>query len=276
MNYTWNNIKIEKGQGYYNISTKRWVGNTKRKDLIFMDLSNDIKICGKPEDIEKFNNENFIISDQNNHIQIKKTKKINILKCLFFFCYDDTDIENCEDIDTLSNFGLSNIYGKGEIRRVIDGDTFEVLVYIKLNDLTKEFETGRQHLMKSPIKTKYNKAGYFTILKVRLMGADAAEHDTYHGQQATEHMKNNFNKFNNIIWYHIPENNYKRPDPHNRTLMWIFTDRSRKQNVTDYLLSLKFYSTEPKLLSWNGTPLAKSYDGGTKDDYMKTLPKLIS
>lgn len=264
--YTYNNINIEKGEGYYNISTKRRVNDTTRKDLIFLDLG-EIKVCGKSEDILKFKEENLIYEP-------RQERKINIWKCLFSCFYDSTDVENFEDIENLTTYGLNNISGKGKIVRIIDGDTFEILVYIKLKDLTNEFKTGRQKLIKSPIKTKYVDAGFFTIYKVRIMGSDAAEHDTYHGQQATEQMKLYFEKNNNIVWYHIPENNYKRPDPHNRILMWLYLDRDHKQNATEYLLSLKFLSNDPNLSKWNGTPLAKRYDGGKKDDYMKSLPKL--
>jgi endonuclease YncB( thermonuclease family) len=271
MSYTWKNNKINSSNDYYNISSKRYVKDLTRKDLIFFKISDDIKICGKPEDIKLFKEENFILTYENSHIELPKPIKLKWWQNLFLCCknIDDNDLE-LGNFENLTYFGFNNLEGKGKINRIIDGDTFEIIVYIKLENLSKKFEIGRKNELKSSIITKYNQAGFFTKLKVRLNGVDAAEKDTFHGQQAIQFMNQYFRNNNNIVYYKISEEN----DKYGRNLMSLYLDEEYKNSAVDYLLSLKFETKDLNLKSWNGTPLAKKYDGGKKDSYMESLPKL--
>ena len=173
--------------------------------------------------------------------------------------------------EKLCPFIISNVEGLCEVKRVIDGDTYELYVYLALEDLSREVVHGRNHEKKQPIYTEYKEAGFYTVLTCRVNGIDVAEHDTYHGQYATEEFKKIMNQYNNILYYRIHENFGKKGqklqdsrEKSGRILFDLYFDSEYKHNINDFFYSLRY----------KGEKVALPYDGKTKDDYLKNLPKI--
>lgn len=191
----------------------------------------------------------------------------------FSCCDNNNDIENVDDeiVKNLRPFVFTNIEGKCEIIRVIDGDTYEVFVYISLDKLSEDVVHGRKHDIKKLIYTKHKKAGFYAILTCRLSNIDVAEHDTYHGQYATEKIIERLKKCNNILYCRSPKRINKKgeqlqdeKEKNGRVLLELYFDKSYQHNINDFFYNLKY----------NNEILALPYDGGKKNDYITNLPKI--
>ena len=178
----------------------------------------------------------------------------------------DTNIK-----ENLCIFSISNVQGLCEVKRVIDGDTCELLIYLKLGDLSQNVTSGRKHDIKQPIYTEYPEAGFFTIVTCRVSGIDAAEHDTYHGQYAIREFEKRLKLNNGILYYKSPVNIGKKGqrlqdsrEKMGRTLFELYFDSEYKNNINDFFYSLRY----------KGEKVALPYNGKTKSDYITSLPKI--
>jgi hypothetical protein len=171
----------------------------------------------------------------------------------------------------LRPFLFSNLQGKCVVNRVIDGDTYELLVYIPLSTLSKEVIMGRQHEIKQPIYTEDLSSGFYTIITCRLSGIDVAEHDTYHGLYAIDQINNQLKKYNNVLYYksHIKLGKNGRrlqdeEDKWGRIILELYFDSNYSDNINDFFFNLRY----------NNQIIALPYDGCAKNEYMKNLPKI--
>lgn len=167
-----------------------------------------------------------------------------------------------EMLSVMCDFHFEGLNGKGRIIDVIDGDTVRMLVYIELLNLAQglDVKIGRQskahHERRYPIVMEQSNKGFFTVLKVRLFGIDAAEKNTTQGQLAKKLMSEKYAETNNIVYYHL-----YGMDKYGRTLADLYTDAIHTVKLNEYLISKDFGSG----------PLVVSYTGGTKSEYMKSL-----
>ena len=265
MTLTWRGRLIENVEPWYNITSGRHVTITTRKDLRYLNVgkvylnSDGPCICGTPPDIEEFIRENKLGA-------VTRESKWKWITSLF--TSEPTLPNPCKlsqsEKAELCCFSFENLCGPGEIRRVIDGDTYEIDVFIPLMELTKKITYGREREARK--RAHFNlpfdpKLGFYTTLTCRINGVDAAESDTVEGQLATKLMIQYFKSLKNQIYYRISH----KADKCGRTLMDLYSDPQMKVKCMDHLLTLK---TE------DGRPIAMPYDGGTKSKEMTSLPKV--
>lgn len=252
MTYKWNGMDIKVvDSGWYNISTKRIVTQGDRKDLCYMD---NPRICGKKEDLEEFKQENT-------PKPVKKSLTRKFINFVWKKPEHDVSSLSMEQKLSLRPFVL-DFSGKGEVIRVIDGDTFDIIVFVSLKDIEKEIKTGRKRESKKCGISRGN-GGYFALMRCRLYGVDAAEKDTHHGQFAKEKITSRFMSFGNVVYF-VMKNVHPSPDARGRQLMELFSDENFTDSYSKFLLDLRFT---------DGSKVALPYDGGTKDNYLKNLPK---
>lgn len=177
------------------------------------------------------------------------------------------DVEQIPDeaIENMCDFSLDGLWCKAKVTDIIDGDTIRILVYIHLNHMVngRDIKVGRGrgvHMEKRyPILT-HDSDGFFCILKVRMLGIDTAEKDTFHGQHVINEIKEKYRSLNNIVWVKI-----SKPDKYGgRNLADVYEDPGYKKSINLFLLSVLY----------QGQKCALPYDGGTKSDYLKKLPKI--
>jgi len=193
---------------------------------------------------------------------------------MFWCCFPtrnqhDVRILDNEIKNNLCPFIISNFEGLCEMRRIIDGDTYELLIYLSLETLSKEVMDSRK--IKHPIYTENTEAGFYTIITCRVNGIDVAEHDTYHGKYAIEQFETRMKQNKNILYgrthINIGKNGQKLQDSSEkwgRILLDLYFDSEYKNNINDFFINLRY----------NGEKLALPYDGKAKDPYLKNLPKI--
>lgn len=84
------------------------------------------------------------------------------------------------DIDDMDVFRLYNLKTRGRIVKVIDGDTFDIL--LELNDQLLSEKVKMKRKQFHIVKTK-DQFTFFSIFKCRLYGIDAAEKNTEMGER---------------------------------------------------------------------------------------------
>lgn len=264
--YKWKgkDIKIVT-KGWYNISTNRTVTQTDRKDLIYINYP---KICGKPLDITEFKTENNIIIINNENSETSNINNNNdnfFRRIINYFKFRNGDVESLTDLqcNSLCTFSM-NFKGKGKIMRVIDADTIEMLIYVNLNKLQTEHIYGRNKSKKISSIIPKAKNGYYGLFTIRLYYVDAAEKDTYEGEYAREEMIKLYKKYNNIIYFELV-NNPNNLEKFGRQLAKLYTDSEYQNSCIEYLINLRY----------NDRIVAEPYNGKTKSDYLKNLPKII-
>lgn len=176
---------------------------------------------------------------------------------------------NIEDIplDVINNmceFNFIGIAGKGKIIEVIDGDTVKLLAGINMDLMSKgrQVKDGRQkkshNILKYPLITTKGAPHIFIILKARLNGIDAAEHNTYQGQYVKQEMIKLFANIDNIVYFIL-----RKPDKYGRTLVDLYAESEHVTCLNYHLLNKDI----PNL-----GVCVELYSGGSKSDYMKSLP----
>lgn len=185
------------------------------------------------------------------------------------FHLESSDIESVplDVINNMCEFNFIDISGKGRIVEVIDGDTVRLLAGIDIDLMSKGryVKDGRQSkvpkILKYPLITTKDAPHIFIILKARLNGIDAAEHDTYQGQYVKDEMTRLFASLGNIVYFTL-----RKPDKYGRTLVDLYAEPEHTTYLNYHLLN----KDVPNL-----GICVEPYSGGTKSDYMKSLP-LIS
>lgn len=177
------------------------------------------------------------------------------------------DVESVPDhvLENMSTFSFEGMCGRARVQRVCDGDTLVLLVSIDLGAMAQGYNVMKGRQSKKHLERKYsvlvNGKGvpFFTLLKVRLLGVDTAEHGTEQGDLATKLMIERYKELNNIVFYKLFGN-----DKYGRQLAELYADPEYTILLNDYLKNKQF---------GDAGVVALSYDGGKKSDYMKNLPK---
>jgi len=176
-----------------------------------------------------------------------------------------TDIEKVpmEQLEALCTFSLLGIKTKAKIVDIVDGDTFDLAFFIPLTELMslrEEKKRGKGLRMVRPVLAASEAKGFFTKMRCRLNGIDAAEHDTAQGQEAIKVVTNKFNSINNIVYLQCYQF-----DKYGRLLVELYEDVNYLKSINQQFLN----TVHPTL-----GVMFLSYTGGTKADYMKQLPKI--
>jgi hypothetical protein len=257
--------KIE--DGYYNLGTNRR-NKDKRKELIY---DENFRIGGSLQEVQAFYNINHITENTVCDIKGKNT---------ILFAPDIDDIAKIPNdlIEALCIFNLLGLRTKAKIVEILDADTMILCFMIPLKFLSEpqfyqhdrksiESPTAKTHqkqkvLIKSskPTSRKIQEGGLYVKMDCRLLNIDAAEHDRKEGILATELTKKLYESLNYICYIQCGT-----MDKYGRLLIDIYED----ENYTKYLNYYLVDHPDPKL-----GVLAERYNGTTKSDYMKNLPKV--
>lgn len=141
----------------------------------------------------------------------------------------------------LTYFTLKGIKSRGQITRIVDGDTFDMALEIKTQDISNIRVKG-----KVPLLTRCH-TSFMSLYKCRLLGVDTAEKNTEKGKLAIEYLKklcqeNNFT-FDCLLGSY---------DKYGRLLVSIYT--SDGLDVSELIIS-------------NPDNFAKPYYGGKKESF---------
>lgn len=262
---------------FYNLSSGRFVKNKPR----ICDYSiNKINIIGTRKDTELFFEEN-----RKSILERFKTKKPDYVRpfndityiCKFavnssLACKTDykttitgknTELEDLSDkyLEEMSLFGFEGMFLKARVTRVIDADTLIVVVCVPVNDLGKSRKIGKNGMLKRSclFKTR-STVKFFTKLKIRMWGYDAAEKDTKAGKLAKSLYEEKIQSLKNIIWMDILDKNIVGEDggKFGRVLAVLYEDEKRTKPLTDYLIRME---------KSTGVKMIQPFFGGTKKSF---------
>ena len=80
----------------------------------------------------------------------------------------------------MKKVNITNIQGVGYIANIVDGDTFDLIIKLTANDLLAYYSTNHTFtVLEKPDNI------YHILVRVRLIGTDAFESNTYYGQAAS-------------------------------------------------------------------------------------------
>ena len=208
---------------------------------------------------------------------------------LFIPKSDDVEDIPMEVAQNLCKFELSHLEGKSKVVRILDGDTIELLIYVRLSELSLEREKGRalgkkenkKKALKIAILTSHQNAGFFSLFSCRWSGVDAAEHFTINGIINKLLIEDYFNYLNNIIYIKID-----KFDKYGRMMANLYSDNKYTDLINTKLIGVKIEEIpeimKEKGIKYNKDILSKDdlkiialpYSGDTKDERFKNLPKV--
>jgi len=296
MSYTFQHKKIKSspdGQ-YLNLTTHRFIKNKEsHKDYHFLDLitidpvnGKDFRVCGEAQILNEFLIENKLVPEhtpfshllQNNLVKgkvedlktsvhssnevLRSSERDKIGTTLFVPKSSSIRDVSDENFNSLSNFQLLGVTGEGRVKKIIDGDTIDLAIFIDLGYLSK----GSRHIEKKVHSVKAEvfpldpKTGFFTLYRIRLYGIDAMEKNTKAGVKASELMAQKYKSLKGFLYY----KSYGM-DKYGRLLLELFEDKEMKNCINYHLLDYK----DPEL-----GVLVERYDGGTKSTYAKGLERI--
>jgi endonuclease YncB( thermonuclease family) len=164
-----------------------------------------------------------------------------------------------EIIDKMCNFHLTGLSGKGKIRHIIDGDTYDLFMYVPLSNLSvsQKVIKYRKEYEVIPILTQNDNAGFFGLFRCRAFGYDSAEKITERGQVAKKVLTDKLASLSppNVVWYRAGGF-----DKYGRLLVELFEDANRTKSINMYMVNYR----DPR---WGAVSL--EYGGGTKDESFK-------
>lgn len=251
-------------ENYINVDTGRKITNLKKKGYVYKTINyknNIYFLCGETHKFEEFL-ENNNIDENGNPVAILHAKSppkapnttiFSKITSLFKKEEEDEPVcdpktvgstlfipnsENVEDIpshvvDRMCPFELSGIEGKAKVVRLKDADTLELLIYVKITEMSREKSKGRSREKKVSLITNHHQAGFFSIFVCRMDGIDAAEHNTAQGQLATLLLENYFESLNNIVYIKV-----KGFDKYGRMLADVYSDRTMENLINGKLINL--------------------------------------
>ena len=268
----------EKPDKWYNLSSGRFVKKPPAKKLEVAYSLIGIRILGTDTQVAEFWKQNF------DRITVR-FPKTNLEKLLFkpfedvAFLSKEAEIQTqlckvdpegklickpkSKDVEQLSDseiqqldvFNFGNCFLKGKIMDVTDGDTIKAVVYIKFSDLQQV--RGSPNKTISSVYSKDKRAGFFTILVLRLFGYDAIEKDQPGGQLAKKLLNEKLASLNNIVWIQIIDSTIAK-DKYGRCLSILYEDEAKQHLLNDYLYQ------QGKSLNMK---LVNPYNGGTKASF---------
>ena len=280
--YTYNGTSLAENSDsgkYYNLGTGRMITTLNRLGYDYLDAATlhggkgGPYVTGEKMLVEKFKTENATSRTASSERKVITTGVVGDigLSCITgtagtaIFTPRSTDVATIPDsaIETLCDFHLEGLTGKGKMVRVIDGDTAEVLLYVPLHSLTRPTKKGRGrgHMQSAAyVYSEGKDAGFFAKYKCRLWGIDAAEHNTAQGVKATELMTAKYAETKNIVYYRLG-----KYDKYGRLLIQMYSDPEMKDSINTAFAGKEY--------SGLGV-VVEAYGGGTKSTYMKTLATL--
>ena len=256
-------------EGYYDLATNRRNKNPKPELIV----DETYKVMGNEYELRAFYEINHITTDT--VCSLKNTNNV-----IYAPNINDVSKLPVEYLNNLCPFNLSGLQSKARVVNVLDGDTWDLVLYLNLSFLftpryyarerknsTVEIKDSSEYYKQvsilqssDPKSKKIQEGGLFIMLNCRLMGVDAAESKTAQGKLATELTIKKLESLNNIVYV-----NLLGPDKYGRTLIDVFEDSEHSKYLNFYLIDY----TDPKL-----GKLAEKYNGGTKSTYMKDLPNI--
>jgi len=257
---------------YINLKTGRRIktsniNNVKYREFETLDVSEidpNVKglVIGPPELILQFKIENGLpIPDHNPDPDPDAEAESD---------QDEKNVHNVhtipkEILSELCPFNLRGIFGPARVIDVIDGDTIELAMYVSHKMLTRpihKVDRGKRRL--PVIYTQHKQAGFIMSIRCRLDGIDFAEKNTKQGLIGKRLMINLYEELDNKIW--CLTGNY---DNHDRILVNLYTDKTRKVSINKYYLDKEFgnFGHFVEIYGGEGRTLKKSA-------YMEGLPKL--
>lgn len=265
-------IAPPQGEGYYNLGTGRII-HRKQKDMV---LHDNPRVAGTIEQLTQFFAKNSIVLP--GEIKVDRRHKRNdstmgvlsprpirdpmceLIKEMCLLSIDvgksalrkmNTDVEklSSEQIASLKVQSLNGMRMKGLMSNIIDGDTYDIVVYVPLKALSKEFHVGST-LFKNGIPINDKESGYFCKVRCRAFGIDAAEHDTKEGVKAIDVVKNKISELKNIVYCE-----FKGGDKYGRELVVLYEDSGYSRCINTYICNYR----DPTLGS-----IAVGYSGGNK------------
>lgn len=174
------------------------------------------------------------------------------------------DVSDIPDsvIQTMCKFEFAALHGKCKVARIIDGDTFEILLYVPLSELAAPRKKGKgKGEFKNAIITRHITGGFFSLFSCRLAGIDTAEKNTLQGLIAKYFMQDLISHFNNILYFRIVEF-----DKYGRILINLYLD-SNYNILLNTILIGKIFNKLPPLEQ----QVVLAYGGEKKSDYMSSL-----
>lgn len=160
------------------------------------------------------------------------------------------DLTN-EQIENLPIFSFDGLNTIAKIIRIIDGDTVDMAFYVPYVFLSKKGYIFRKD---------DNENGFYTRVRCRLEGLDAAEHNTHEGIIASLYLEKILKPNKNYVWIQC-----RNADKYGRLLVNIYLD-SNYINCINIMMCNYEHSEYGKV--------CKKYDGTTKSDDFKKLTKL--
>jgi len=253
--------------GFYNLASGR-VLKLKHEDQI---VSEEFRVVGSEEELHQFARLNFLdikevlpkeLWPEEPNFFEKTMQRLHLAKetetCKLAEPACSTDIEKIPRklLDSLCEFSLFGLFGKGFVNDIIDGDTVSITIYVPIDFLQQlqprkiGYSVSNQC---SALPYKQNH-GFVTKFRCRLSGLDAVEHDRVGGPEATAILTNILSRTKNIVWVECGSG-----DKYNRLLVTLYSDEKRTHCINDELLN---------------HPEFTSYDGKTKSKAFKDLPKI--
>lgn len=303
-------LKDSSKGNYRNVQTNRIIKNTSNKDLIFFQYK-DNYLTSPKENFQKFLEINKIPKSNIKILEdetpssprskprpispVSKPKKKTFFESVtnFFsrsnnqtceigtagtalFVPNTDDVEDIPDnvISSMCIFELANLEGKAKIVNIKDGDTVDLLFYVKLSDLAKERLKGRDKKNRVPVVTQHTHTGFFSVFSCRFYGIDAAEHNTAQGQLNTILLEDYLLKLNKIVYIKI-----RKFDKYGRMMADLYSDKEFKDLINTKLVGVNVPELY-KILKDQGIKsdlessqlLCLDYSGDAKDKRFKDLP----
>lgn len=224
----------KKDDEWYNLSTGRYNKKQYSKWTYLLDY----KICGTKDDINTF------ITYVNNETKMKEHETGC---CSFISRFRNKRRLRSKNVEKLTQYEIERVrpisYNKlttkAVIKRVIDGDTYDIVFYVEYNDLE----------ILSTVK-----GGMYVEERIRLMDIDTAEKDTKEGKIVIEKVNKLLEEKGKIIWV-IFEGN----DKYARRLAYFYFNEedinNKEKSLNNYLLNLR---------DDDGLVVTVEYHGGTK------------
>jgi endonuclease YncB( thermonuclease family) len=234
---------------YYNLITKRIIKNAPKDENICWGLEG-YPVIGTREVVEAYSHQ------IQNPVFIKPFQNVACL-CADAIAISRSAVqetravcgsgeiltgESCAKFGLFEHLSFDNIKTDAEVLRVIDGDTIEILLYVKLELLARKRNNNEFSVI---VPEEHMGAGFYTKLCIRLYGLDTSEKQFDTGKKAKEIMIDKLASMNNLIIVHFID---QCRDKYGRSLAVIYSRDGEMLNT----------------LFENHPELASSYDGGTK------------
>lgn len=256
---------------WYNLSTKRYITTIQGLHNLYSVYS--VAVVGSYADIYQFWQENYNLFVEYNYLGsraedyiYKPTEDVNFLVRqasqsppvgqLSTVCTTNVNHLTDSQLNSLSVFTLANQFLKCKITKLLDGDTFQGVIYLPLQTLGTSLNNQCPALVNIPSKKGlFNRetpdSGMFIKVVCRMYAYDAMEINTPEGKIALDEMHRILTSYLYTVWLYF----INQTDKYGRQLVIMYTDQSRNLHLNNYLITRGLEL---------GKVLAKPYIGGTK------------